>query len=268
MWVISWSSLFNVPNPSDCCFASYHQTDCRSHSMPSGGVPVLSQVLLYTKQGWPTHTEQVMQLYRCHKDELTIKQNSLLWGIRVVVPSKLKESVLQELHQSHLGIARMKVIAWSYIWWPLIDQDIEDRVKCCDKCQSSPPVAPLHPWLWPSQPWQWIHIDYAGPVQGTMLLVVVDAHSKWPEVVPMSFTSSHVTIRALRRLFATYGLPCQVISDNGPQFTSSEFASFLSSNGVKHIKSSPWGVMSCQSLWNAGTKAKWGGEATSTELWC
>lgn len=73
-----------------------------------------------------------------------------------------------------------------------------------------------------------------------MLLVVVDAHSKWPEVFPMVSTTAPATIRVLRSLFATYGLPRQVVSDNGPQFTSDEFRMFLECNRVKHIKSSPY----------------------------
>ena len=87
-------------------------------------------------------------------------------------------------------------------------------------------------------PWHRIHLDFAGPVRGKMLLVVVDAHSKWPEVFPMVSTTAPATIRVLRSLFATYGLPRQVVSDNGPQFISEEFKQFLASNGVKHIKSS------------------------------
>ena len=101
-------------------------------------------------------------------------------------------------------------------------------------------MAPLHPWLWPSKPWQRIHIDYAGPVRGRMLLVVIDAHSKWPEVIEMSSTTSCATIRVLRTLFATYGLPRQLVSDNGPQFTSLEFEHFLKLNGVKHVLSTPY----------------------------
>ena len=84
----------------------------------------------------------------------------------------------------------------------------------------TPAVAPLHPWLWPTQPWQHIHIDYAGPIDGKMMLIVVDAHSKWPEVIEMSSTTSttsQATIRALRSRFATFGLPQQVVSDNGPR---------------------------------------------------
>ena len=81
-------------------------------------------------------------------------------------------------------------------------------------------MAPLHPWLWPSKPLEQIHVDFAGPIRNTMLLVVVvDAHSKWPEVIPMTSTTSQAIIRALRGLFASHELPRQVVSDDDPQFT-------------------------------------------------
>ena len=85
-----------------------------------------------------------------------------------------------------------------------------------------------------------IHVDYAGPVQGKMLLVVYDAHSKWPEVYLMTSTTSSRTVAVLRDMFARFGIPQQLVSDNRPQFVSQEFESFLSQNGVKHIKSSPY----------------------------
>ena len=137
----------------------------------------------------------------------------------------------------------MKAVARSYVWWPGLNKDLEDLARDCSKCQSNrsqPAAAPLHPWLWPTKPWERVHIDYAGPINGKMMLVLIDAHSKWPEVIPMSSTTSLATIHALRNLFASYGLPRQLVSDNGPQFTSSEFAVFLRRNGVKHIQSSPY----------------------------
>ena len=73
-----------------------------------------------------------------------------------------------------------------------------------------------------------------------MFLIVVDAHSKWPEVIQMSSTTSSKTIDVLRTLFARYRLPEQVVSDNGTQFTSDEFAQFLKSNGVKHIRTASY----------------------------
>ena len=75
---------------------------------------------------------------------------------------------------------------------------------------------------------------------GKTLLVAVDSHSKWPEVLEMNTTSAAKTVTVLREMFARYGLPEQVVTDNGPQFTSSEFSQFLASNGVKHIRCSPY----------------------------
>ena len=75
-------------------------------------------------------------------------------------------------------------------------------------------------------------MDFAGPFLGKMYLVVVDSHSKWPKVFEMSSTSSEQTVCTLHKLFASYGLPLQLVSDNGPQFTSSCFEQFMKGNGV------------------------------------
>ena len=73
-----------------------------------------------------------------------------------------------------------------------------------------------------------------------MYLVVIDAHSKWMEVHIMRSTTSAATIVKLKEIFATHGLPETIVSDNGPNFTSAEFENFLSKNGVKHTKVSPY----------------------------
>ena len=62
-----------------------------------------------------------------------------------------------------------------------------------------------------------------------MWLILIDSYSRWPEVVPMRTT----TIKELRLIFATSGLPEQIFTDNGPQFVSEEFTR---SNGIQHIK--------------------------------
>ena len=123
-----------------------------------------------------------------------------------------------------------------------LDKEIEELVRACPSCQAvknAPLVAPLHPWLWPSKPWKRIHADFAGPFKGKMFLLVMDAHSKWPEIVEMSSTTATKTVE-LRRMFAAYGLPEQLVTDNGPQFTAEEFAVFLKRNGIKHIKVAPY----------------------------
>ena len=73
-----------------------------------------------------------------------------------------------------------------------------------------------------------------------MFLVVVDAHSKWPEVILVSSTTSSLTIEVLRDLFARFGIPEQIVSDNGAQFVSEEFQAFIRSNGISHITSAPY----------------------------
>ena len=73
-----------------------------------------------------------------------------------------------------------------------------------------------------------------------MWLIVVDAYSKWPEVIAMSSTTTTKTIEHLRILFARHGLPQQLVSDNRPQFISEEFALFLQSNGIKHVRTAPY----------------------------
>ena len=94
-----------------------------------------------------------------------------------------------------------------------------------------------------TKPWQRIHVDFAGPFLVRMFLVVVDA-AKWPEVITMSSTTTSTTINELHHLFAAYGLPKQLVSDNGPQFTSEEFSTFCKQNGVKHIRCAPYHLAS------------------------
>ena len=73
-----------------------------------------------------------------------------------------------------------------------------------------------------------------------MLLVNIDAYSKWVEAIPMGSTSAALTIVQLRKLLAQFGLPTTLVSDNGPQFTAQEFENFCSSNGIKHIQVTPY----------------------------
>ena len=150
---------------------------------------------------------------------------------------------MAELHQGHQGVVRMKALARSHFWWPGLDKDVEELAKTCTACQAvkkAPTKAPLHPWAWPTVPWQRVHVDFAGPFSGRMFLLVVDAHSKWPEIQIMSTTTASKTISVLREVFARYGLPQQLVSDNGPRFVAEEFLVFLRSNGVKHIRSAPY----------------------------
>ena len=160
----------------------------------------------------------------------------------MVIPPRGQQQLLEDLHNTHPGIVRMKSLARCYLWWPGLDDDIEAKVKSCEVCQlhrAAPAAAPLHPWEWPEKPWSRIHIDHAGPFMGQLFLIVIDAYSKWMEVYPTSSISATATIELLRRAFATHGLPDMLVSDNGTGFASKEFGNFMAKNGILHVKTAP-----------------------------
>jgi len=205
--------------------------------------PVLSRVKRFILHGWPDNTEPEFQPYRVRKLELSVDSGCVLWGSRVVVPPPGRIPVIEMLHESHPGIVRMKSIARSYVWWPKMDDDLERKVRNCENCQVNrklPASAPLHPWEYPQRVWSRLHVDFAGPFMGKMILVIVDAYSKWIDAHVMTTSTAEATVSRLRTTFATFGLPESVVSDNGPNFTSKHFKQFLERNGVQHTTVAPY----------------------------
>ena len=130
----------------------------------------------------------------------------------------------------------MKALAQSFVWWPQLDNNLENVVQSCEICQTYchlPPAAPLQPWEWPQIPWARVHIDYAGPLLGRQFLILMDAHSKWIEIKSVTNPTSAATIEHLRSISATHGLPEMLISDNGSVFTSYEFEEFTTESKME-----------------------------------
>ena len=73
-----------------------------------------------------------------------------------------------------------------------------------------------------------------------MILVIVDSYSKWIEAHVVTKVTATATTNKLRLTFATHGLPDIIVSDNGANFTSEEFAAFMKSNGIKHVRTAPY----------------------------
>ena len=94
----------------------------------------------------------------------------------------------------------MYSVAISYIWWPGLDKAIVEVVKSCTSCQA---VAPVQPWTWPNQLWKRIHMDFNGPFKTrcflllSMLILALNAHSKWPEVFVIKETTPTKIIEIL-----------------------------------------------------------------------
>ncbi|XP_065190667.1 uncharacterized protein K02A2.6-like [Sycon ciliatum] len=204
---------------------------------------VLKQVLQHVANGWPETVPSELKPFHRIAEELTVVQGCLQRGFRTVVPSTLQPRLLQELHIAHPGMVRMKALARNHVWWPGLDSDVERAVRSCHACQVNrnrdQPVEVTR-WPNPAAPWSRIHADFAGPMEGRMYLIVTDAFSKWLEVIPMSSTTSKTTIAEFRKLFAAYGSPDAIGTDNGPQFTSVEWSNFMAERSIIHLRSAPY----------------------------
>ena len=137
--------------------------------------------MYFTTNQWPELEDLALELqpFYSRRADLSTEQDCLF------APAKFRTQLLNELHSDHPGMARMKSLSRQHIWWPSIDQEIENLVRRCQfvkTCSLKTPQGEPNPWRWLSKPWHRIHIDFTGPFLGEIFLLIVDAHSKWPEV--------------------------------------------------------------------------------------
>lgn len=203
----------------------------------------LQKVIKYVLDDrWPMKTEGNLKSYFNIRQELFYEEGILMYGARLIIPKVLRKKLLNDLHEGHFGIVKMKTTARSLMYWPGIDAEIEKIVKSCIPClenKQNPPKTQLTPWPLETGPWKRIHIDFLGPIKNSNFLLIIDSYSKWMEVFPMKNTTTENTIEKLRETFARYGIPETVVSDNGAQLVSYKMKQFFSNNGVKHITSPP-----------------------------
>ena len=177
--------------------------------------------------------------YHQHRDQLYTVDGVVMYRDRIVIPQKLRKNVLASLHSAHQGIAKMTSRAGSSVYWPDITKDIESTRKgctSCDKMAPSQPAAPPTPLHYPEYPFQMICADYFTKA-GRNYLVVVDRYSNWP-VVERARGGAEGLIATLQKCFTTYGIPVELSSDGGTEFTSSKTQTFLRNWGVSHRLSS------------------------------
>ncbi|XP_045779574.1 uncharacterized protein K02A2.6-like [Maniola jurtina] len=206
--------------------------------------PLLSKIVGFVMFGWPSSVAggEEEKAYFARRNEIVLELGCLIYKYRIIVPPSLRKGVLKEIHEGHLGINKMKNVSRSYVYWPSLDRDIEDLCRKCEACRivrDSPPRAILHPWEYPLCPWQRVHADFA-ECAGKKYLIVLDAHSKWVEVISMTRTDAESTILAFQTLFARFGQPAQLVTDNGPPFSALDFKNFCANNGIKSVTTAPY----------------------------
>ena len=209
---------------------------------------LLKTVVLFTRRGnWPSYSRLSADLipFYNQKNSLCVVNDMVLLqrqGLtRVVIPTILRDEVLRLLHEGHWGSTRIKQLARRYVWWPKINDDLENVVRNCAICRltAKSPPAEFKPWPIPTKPWERLHLDYAGPFLGKMWLICVDAFSKYPYVVMLNIgqtTAAH-TVDALQQIFSLEGLPDTIVTDNGTQFVSNVFENFCVKFNIAHLTS-------------------------------
>ena len=197
----------------------------------------------YCQDGWPERhsVPDIIKPYWSEHGELTLIKGLILKGSRLLIPSSMRLDVLDKLHHGHLGITKCRERAKQSVWWPGISTQIQDLIKNCRTCaryyKNKP--EPLNPLPFPGRPWQIVAVDFF-KCENKEYLLVVDYFSRYIELSPMNKKKTSTEVcQALQKIFARFGIPERVMSDNGPPFNSVEYVHFAAEWGFEIKHSSP-----------------------------
>nr|XP_054763903.1 uncharacterized protein K02A2.6-like [Lytechinus pictus] len=206
--------------------------------------PVMIMLAQIIRDGWPDEFGQVpncLRTFWSYRDELGTVNGIVFKGRQVVVPKALQEDILRQLHTSHMGIEKTRRLARDCVYWPGINKDIENIVKTCQACQENQDQQqkePLEPHEVPPTPWTKLAADLFH-LGGTDFLLITDYHSKFPVIRRMHSTTSTAVTTVMKEAFSMFGVPAEVVSDNGPQFSGKPFKEMCAKWNIKHTTSSP-----------------------------
>ncbi len=193
--------------------------------------PVMQQAVKFTVEGWPDRSDGITgdlrDLYSV-RSNLSVGDKLLLYNGRIVIPKPLQSEILEIIHHGHQGVTKCNERAKEAVWWFGIGKDIKSIVSRCRECQikkSAQNREPLMSSPLPEGPWTRVGTDLLS-FKGKTFLVVMDYYSRYLELMYLSSATSSFVIGKLKSIFARWGIPREVVSDNGPQFSSDEFASF------------------------------------------
>lgn len=206
----------------------------------------LEEVRLGVQTGrWP----KGLQRYEAEAKNLRVLGPLVFKNDLIVLPRDLRQRAFETAHQGHIGCGATKRILREFFWWPNMSKEAVNFVNRCETCivisRRNPPI-PLSSRQLPNGPWEILQIDFLslhGCGSGEFLLSV-DIYSRYLHVTEMRHTDARSTNAALCKIFAVWGLPLIIQSDNGPPFQSSEFIEYWESKGVRVRKSIPLSAQS------------------------
>lgn len=189
-----------------------------------------------------SNLDPAIHAYWSVRQDLTVLDSLILYGVRLVIPRKMRKDVLEEVHAAHRGIELTKARARLIVYWPGMDAQIEQLCKSCEKCIIDRPSQrdePQKHYETPSRAFEVISADFAC-VDNVKYLILTDWKTGWFSTRQMRKTDAAATIHQLRDFFSETAVPNTVFTDNGPPFTSAEFRSFLDRWGIEGKTSSPY----------------------------
>lgn len=231
--------------------SSWPATECKLDDLrwQTRNDSTLQQVMFYTTSGWPKSFKEVspeIGPYFNDRGSLSVVDGLLVHGIRIVIPEGMRDEVLSRLHEGHQGMVKCSERAKSSVWWPGINAQIQKVVLACEKCQMDRPSQrkePLVPSVIPERPWAKVAVDFA-EFKGQKYLVLVCYYSRYIEIAHMDKTDAYSVVCKLKSIFARFGVPEQLVTDNGPPFGSKEFKEFVRWYEMEHITTSPYNPQS------------------------
>ena len=202
---------------------------------------LLKQIIL---KGWPNSKKglpsEVLPYFHC-RDEYTVQDGIVLRGDRVVIPKRMRAQLKDRIHAGHMGINACLRRARELIYWPGMSSEIRVLCESCGTCatyadKQAPETLFMHDI--PDRPWQMVGTDLLS-YKDRDYLVTSDYYSGFFELDFLPQTHSSTVITKLKHHFARHGIPDTLVSDGGPQYTSTEFKKFENQWGFDHDFSSP-----------------------------
>ena len=172
---------------------------------------------------------------------------------QLVLPTQCRKAVLQLAHEvplaAHLGKNKTAKRILSRFYWPTLYRDVEEFCKCCRICQKASRLkgskAPLIPLPIVTEPFRRVAMDIVGPLPRTMsgnryILVMSDYATRYPEAVPVKAIDAEHIAEELVKIFARVGIPEEILTDQGSNFTSQLLAEIYQLLHVHPIRTTPY----------------------------
>ncbi|KAK3571392.1 hypothetical protein QTP86_010710 [Hemibagrus guttatus] len=192
----------------------------------------------------PVQWDLIEEIRRAHADE---QPPTGCPPTKIFVPQQFRSQVMQWVHEApssgHPGIRRSTQLIRRRFWWPSLGLDVEGYVRACSTCAQAWTSCQLlegllEPLPVPRRPWSHLLVDYLTdlPDSGgfSVVMVVVDRFSKGCKLIPLKGlpTAMQTAEAMFNHVFRNFGLPEDIVSDWGPQFTSRVWGSLCARLGI------------------------------------